>query len=299
MQNTPRNTSEIWSFFLTVEVARIPEYLFALETLNATASWSETEGAPCTQLEVLMSPETGFTSKEEAERTLKQCFDGFNLQCVIQSIKKLPHKNWLEENRKQFPPIPCGPFFIYCDYYTGKLPHDKISIKLNAALAFGSGEHETTRGCLLALEKLYGYYAPKTILDLGCGSGILAIAASKLWPEAQILATDFDHFAVQTTQVNAKTNNSFNLTSVFSDGFKAITQKSFELIIANILANPLISFAPDITKHMKPNALLILSGFLERQTPEVQAAYEKQGFTLEQAFHINTWSTLILKKDAA
>lgn len=297
MQNTPRPTAEIWSLFLTVETPRIPEYLFALESLNATASWSEIEGTDTKQLDILIAPDAGFTSGEEAKNALKTCLAAFQLPMNLKSIKKLPHKNWLEENRKQFPPISCGPFFIYCDYYQEALPTDKVLLKLNAALAFGSGEHETTRGCLLALDRLKEKIDPNTILDLGCGSGVLGIAASKIWPKAQVLATDFDHFAVKTTQTNAQDNETPHVSALFSDGFDAITRTDFDLILANILAGPLISFAPEVARHIKPGAPLVLSGLLERQAPEVQRAYEKEGFVLEDAFHINTWSTLMLRKE--
>ncbi len=297
MQSEPRPKSEIWSLFLTVETQKIPEYVFALEPLNATISWAEKEGELKKQLDIIIAPDNGFKTSQDAKETVEKYLKAFDLPSQIESIKKLPHKNWLEENRKQFPPIECGPFFIYCSYYEGDLPQDKITLKLNAALAFGSGEHETTRGCLRALERLQNTLSPKHILDLGCGSGILAIAASKIWPTASLLATDFDHFAVKTTQTNAKENNTPHVTSLFSDGFEAIESKDFDLIIANILADPLISFAPSVAEHLKPSGYLILSGLLERQASDVQAAYEKQGLILKDAFHINTWSTLILQKE--
>ncbi|MHA1543548.1 MAG: 50S ribosomal protein L11 methyltransferase, partial [Alphaproteobacteria bacterium] len=169
---------------------------------------------------------------------------------------------------------------------------------IEASLAFGTGHHETTRGCLLALESLVGTF-PKTILDLGTGSGILAIAAANILPDAKITASDNDPEAITKAKENARINKTPDIDFFVSEGFQSDTfsGKLFDLIIANILAGPLIDLASDIEAHLNIGGIVILAGLLEGQMTEVLNAYEELGFKVGGKTCKNGWPTLILEKN--
>ncbi|WP_085784820.1 50S ribosomal protein L11 methyltransferase [Candidatus Nucleicultrix amoebiphila] len=211
---------------------------------------------------------------------------------------KLDQKDWLAENRKSFPPIEIGDFYIYGSHFEGTLPSDKICFNIDAATAFGTGQHETTKGCLLALLKIKEKKF-QNILDLGCGTGILAMAAAALF-QTKVIATDNDKDAIAKTSENILKNNFKDKIEVFhSDGFSnpiLIARSPFDLIIANILADPLIHLAPAIAQHTSPQSLVILSGLLETQKTDVEKAYIAQGYRLIDQLKMNEWSVLILQK---
>jgi ribosomal protein L11 methyltransferase len=298
VQSQPRHSDRIWSLFIKVNANQIPYYQCAFEGLNASLAWSHDATGSEKQLEVLLAPDERHVSAQSVRETVQSLLKSFDLSFDEVSLKELPTKNWLAENRKQFPPITCGQFFIYPSFYEERLPKDHLTIQLNAAMAFGSGEHETTKGCLHGLLRLAEKHSFKNILDLGCGSGILAIAAAKLWPASSVLAADFDHFAVKTTQDNVQTNQTPRVQTLFSDGFQSIETKDFDLIIANILAGPLIALAPEIYGHCAEGGKVILSGLLNWQERDVVSAYEKVGFELLENFVVKEWATLVFSKIA-
>ncbi len=224
------------------------------------------------------------------------------LRHYVDKIKKLKITgidgkiNWLEETYKAFSPINIGTFCIYGSHMEKKPTQNIHALCLDAATAFGSGEHATTQGCILGMEQLMEKgCSPQSVLDLGCGSGILALAANTLWPKSTVWASDSDEEAVCVAERYAKINNC-KIQIFLSKSFEAIPfkDKSFDLIIANILANTLIMLAPAISKHTNPKGHIILSGILIDQADSVHKAYEKEGFYLIEKQILGGWVTLTL-----
>ena len=213
------------------------------------------------------------------------------------SIEEIPEKNWLLENQLSFPPLDIGSFFIYGSHFQEQIPTDKLSLEINAALAFGSGEHASTKGCLLALSSLENFH-PRTALDMGCGSGILAMAAALLF-KVPVLAADIDPFSVETTKENLKKNGLESQIICFqSNGYEKIKpSQSFDLILCNILAKPLCEMAPQLKQHLNANGFTILSGLLKTQAQEVIEHHQKCGLQLMDTISIGEWDTLIFKNE--
>lgn len=229
---------------------------------------------------------------------LNRMADIFNIEPLKFDIELLEDKDWVSESQKLLKPIDAGRFFLYGSHDHLEIPKNRVSILMEAGQAFGTGSHETTNGCLLAIDELAGNINPKQILDLGCGSGVLAIAMAKVW-DATIVASDIDPISTETTIQNVKANDVINLTAVTSDGFENEILKSsapYDLIVANILAKPLQILAPEIIGHLKEDGTLILSGLLKIQEEAVLEAYKAEGWDLEKRFPINEWHTLQLKK---
>lgn len=218
-------------------------------------------------------------------------------------IEETPNENWLEKCYREFPPFSIGPFFVHGSHFEGDIPQQQIGLKVDAATAFGSGEHETTRGCMEAMLDLKGKgVCPWNILDMGTGSGILALAAWKLW-KSPILAVDNDEECVIVTNRHAEMNGvpliKSGLTTDYGDGFHTPSvskQKPYELILANILAGPVIEMAPDLVRVLDDNGYCILSGMLTEQANLVASAYEGEGLTLKKRYDIGEWTTLVMHK---
>lgn len=219
-------------------------------------------------------------------------FDRFTLAPV-------PDVNWLEKTYQQFAPFSIGRFLIYGSHSTVEAKGDQIPLMIDAATAFGSGDHGTTRGCMEMMQWLFDTgFSPGSILDMGTGSGILAIAAMRLWP-VKTLAVDNDRESVRVAALHRDGNGvpASAIDCVYGDGYKTQAvqdQQPFDLVIANILAGPLISMAPDAANATKD--FLILSGLLDTQADEVIEAHVAQGFTLHHRMSYSEWSTLLLKR---
>lgn len=209
----------------------------------------------------------------------------------------VPDKDWVAESLRLLQPVAAGRFFVHGRHDADKVPADVIAIEIEAAQAFGSGNHATTQGCLVAIDELAtDGLQPERVLDLGCGSGILAIGAAKVWPDAWILAADNDPIAVEIAAENARLND-VAIACALSEGMAAGAvrdQAPYDLIIANILMQPLIELAPSIVAALKRPGRVVLSGLLESQKAAVQAAYEQQGMKLERHILLEGWSSLVL-----
>jgi ribosomal protein L11 methyltransferase len=217
-------------------------------------------------------------------------------------VKPVEARDWVAENRASFQPIRAGRFFIHPTFYEGRPPAGARSIALDAATAFGSGSHGTTKGCLLALDRIARRRRPRRILDMGCGSGILAIAMAKAW-KRPVLAVDIDDEAVRVTAGNARRNGVANyVRAAAGPGFNAPVmqgKRNFDLIVANILARPLIAMAPALARALAPGGEVVLSGLLTHQENQVIAAYRAQGLALTRRARIDNWSTLVLRRGRA
>ncbi len=209
----------------------------------------------------------------------------------------LPQEDWVAAVYQGFPPLVLGRFYIYGSHIQEMPPPGLIPLKIDAATAFGSGQHESTEGCLKALTALAEEHEFKAPLDMGCGSGILALAMARLW-EAPILACDNDPEAVRVTLENARINRLENLIEAcVSEGFSSIKNKTFDLMAANILAGPLCQMAGDAAKSLQPGGYIVLAGLLNRQAEDVIDAYRSVGTKFVDQLFIGDWSTLIMRKE--
>ncbi|MEM7650590.1 MAG: 50S ribosomal protein L11 methyltransferase [Pseudomonadota bacterium] len=218
----------------------------------------------------------------------------------------VPERDWLRYSYKQFPPFSVGPFFIYGSHSEGEVPEGQIGLQIDAASAFGSGEHGTTKGCLQAMLDLKGQGAcPWNILDMGTGSGILTVAAWKLW-KTPVMAVDIEEESIRVADHHIALNDvptgEGNVRTLRSDGFgdKGVERRApYDLIIANILVGPLKAMAKDLVTAADENGYVILSGLLHEQVESVLEIYEPLGLVLKKTLQIDEWSTLLLHKPAA
>jgi ribosomal protein L11 methyltransferase len=207
--------------------------------------------------------------------------------------------DWLQAVHRDFPPLALGGFFVFGSHCADvAVPANLIPLQIDAATAFGSGEHETTQGCLLALEKLKADgFTPRTALDMGCGSGILAIAIKKLWPDSKVAAVDIDPESVTVTERHAAMNQTELSAIEAGDGYAApcVAQFGpFDLIVANILAGPLVRMAGELNAALAPQGKAVLSGLLARQMDEVVAAHTALGLPLLWECAKDEWRALTL-----
>jgi ribosomal protein L11 methyltransferase len=211
--------------------------------------------------------------------------------------EKLADRDWLTENQLAFPPLRIGRFFIHGSHYPGGMPSGAIGIKLDAATAFGTGEHPSTRACLMALEGLAKRRRFRRPLDIGAGTGILAIAAAKLL-QRRVLASDIDCGAVRVARHNIVRNGGPSMVRVRrAAGYRdrAIRKSRYDLILSNILARPLALMARDLAGALAPGGRAVLSGLLRRQEPIVFVPHRGCGIVLERRLVIDGWSTLVLR----
>ena len=207
-------------------------------------------------------------------------------------------KDWVKASLEDLIPVPAGRFVVHGHHDLARVPANKIGIEIEAALAFGTGHHGTTRGCLLLLDHVLKARRPARVLDLGSGTGVLAIAASKALHEP-VLASDIDPPSVKLTRENAGLNETGNWVRVIrAAGFLApqfAAQGPFDLVLANILANPLRQLAGSMARHLAPSAHVILSGLLTHQAPGVIAAYRARSLVPVRHLAIEGWSSLLLR----
>ena len=216
------------------------------------------------------------------------------------SVAPLPDQDWIRLSQLGLPPVRAGRFFVYGAHDAGVVPPGIIPIRIEAGLAFGTGHHETTALCLTALTDIArAAQRPHAILDLGCGTGVLAIAAAKLWRKS-VLATDIDIVAVEVARENARANGEAPLIhAAVADGFThpAIrTRAPFDLICANILAGPLTKLAPDLSAALARRGLVVLSGLLRDQEKQVLSFYRPHGLILRRTYRDGPWSALVLER---
>jgi ribosomal protein L11 methyltransferase len=208
-------------------------------------------------------------------------------------------KDWVKASLDDLVPVPAGRFVVHGSHDRDRVPQNKLAIEIEAALAFGTGHHGTTRGCLLLLDHVLKSARPVRILDLGTGTGVLAIAAAKALHRA-VLASDIDPPSVAVAAENARLNEvGDNVRVIRATGFAApdfAQAGPFDLVLANILANPLRQLAGPMARHLAPGARVILSGLLTHQAPAVIAAYRARGLVPLRHLRIEGWSSLLLRR---
>lgn len=238
------------------------------------------------------SPANVETFSELARQTL-----GHDVSFTVSTLD--PEINWVVRSLEGLAPVIAGGFYVYGSHETGPIPAGLTPMKIDAAQAFGTGHHETTAGCLEAIEMLLARTTPKAMIDVGTGTGVLAIALAKRVPTS-ILATDIDPIAVATTIENAAENG----VAAYIDALEAtgldhpeITRRApYDLLVANILAGPLTDLAPGMGAIAQAGGTAILSGILNTQAAGVIAAYQAAGFDLVDHLKRKDWTTLVLQK---
>lgn len=227
------------------------------------------------------------------EDLLARLFDG------AARVEPLPDQDWIRQSQLGLPPVRAGRFFLYGAHDAGRVPPGVIPIRIEAGLAFGTGHHETTALCLQALSHIARTKPPRVILDLGCGTGVLAIAAAKLWRQT-VIATDIDPVAIIVARGNARMNASLPLLRAgTADGLDHPLIRGaapFDLILANILARPLTHLAPSLARAVAPGGTVVLSGLLKNQESLVLSYYRALGLTLRRAYRAGPWSALVLTR---
>ena len=214
-------------------------------------------------------------------------------------VSKIINNDWLKENRSSFPSINIDNFYIYGSHIKKECSENKIPIKIDASFAFGTGSHETTRSCLNSLTYLSKIYNPKSVLDYGCGTGILGIASKKIFKNNKITFVDIDINALKLTKQNLRLNNiiSREIWLSKSNTMKNFNKKKYyDLIFANILFGPLTSLAPRLKFISKPNSFIVLSGLLSNQITNIVNRYKMFGFKLKKKIIINGWGTVIMRR---
>jgi len=217
------------------------------------------------------------------------------------AVSELPEVDWVAHVKRELAPVEAGRFFVHGSHDADKLPEGRVGLLIEAAMAFGTGHHGTTLGCLRAFDRLLGQgIVPCNVADIGCGTAVLAMAAAKCLPQARVIASDIDPVAVEVAEANLAANDMAGaVTCVTAAGFDADAlagRAPYDLVFANILKGPLIDLAPAVADHSAPGGHVILSGLLTHQADEVGAAYARCGFNHVESDEIVDWTTLVLAK---
>ena len=271
------------------------------EVAGAVAAFEtrEAEGAATALWRIEAYPGApGLDAALEVRLALTAAAAGGRLVHIVE--ERLPERDWLAENRQAFPPLRIGRFLVHGSHWPGPgdppRPAGAIAIEIDAATAFGTGEHPSTRGCLLALNSLALRRRFERPLDIGTGSGILAIAAAQLLHRA-VLASDVDCGAVRVAAHHVRRNGLLGRVRVVcAPGYRsrALRRSRYDLIFANILARPLALMARDLGRAIRPGGIAVLAGLLKRQEAQVLTAHRAQGLALQRRLVIEGWSTLIM-----
>ena len=212
-------------------------------------------------------------------------------------VEKLADADWLAMSLSGLPPVRAGRFFVYGAHDQGIVPNNTVNLKIDAGAAFGTGHHGTTVGCLMAFDELLKKERFERVLDVGCGTGVLAIAAAKTGSKVAV-GTDIDQPSVRIANENAKLNMAdARFVHAFGLNDRKVRQHGpYDLVFANILAPPLVSLSQDIKNALSLGGVAILSGLLRTQERRVSAAYLSRGFVLERRIHRDAWSALVLRR---
>ncbi len=216
------------------------------------------------------------------------------------TVSELPETDWVDKVRRELTPVEAGRFFLYGSHDAHRVPEAAVALLVDAAMAFGTGHHGTTKGCLLAFDRLLAQGArPGQVADIGCGTAVLAMAAAKTL-DAVPLASDIDPVAVEVARANVRLNGLEGrvtcLEAADFDHPALAAAAPFDLVFANILKAPLLDLAPAMGGAVAPGGAAILSGLLLDQAAEIRAAYETAGFDVETEDALGDWATLTLRR---
>ena len=215
-------------------------------------------------------------------------------------VSEIPDQDWVAKVRRDLAPVQAGRFFVYGSHDADKLPEGRIGLLIDAAMAFGTGHHGTTLGCLRALDHLIDEgFAAQNAADIGCGTAVLAMAAARVFPN-RVFASDIDGVAVEVAETNVRLNGLEGrvicLEAAGFDNDALHAAAPFDLVFANILKGPLVALGPEMAAHLAPGGFAILSGILNEQAESVIEVYARHGFNLVEHQRIVDWSTLTLRR---
>jgi ribosomal protein L11 methyltransferase len=290
-------------------------------TLPCTRGEAESLGADIPQFAALEAPPVLVTSEAAGDAWRLDAYfedrpgddDLALLRSLVPSaaaaepkVEAVEAADWVTLSQQGLEPIRAGRFFVHTPAHRGQVPPGSVAFEIDAGRAFGTGQHETTTGCLIALDRLKRQGASfADVADLGTGTGLLAFAALRLWPAARAIASDIDPVAIEVAAENAAINRvplgraRGRLELAVAAGLDHRRLKArapYDLIVANILAGPLVELAPAIGAALAPGGRLILAGLLDRQAERVAAAYRRQGLRLADTVRRGEWPTLVLRK---
>jgi len=221
-------------------------------------------------------------------------------------VERIEDQDWVTLSQAGLEPIRAGRFFVHTPAHRDSIPPDAIAFEIDAGRAFGTGQHETTTGCLIALDRLRSAgISIASLADIGTGTGLLAFAAMRLWPAARAIATDIDPVAIDVAAENAAVNRiplgrargQLELAVAAGMDHPRLEDRApYDLVIANILAGPLIELAPALAGALAPGGRLILAGLLDHQAGAVAAAYRRQGMMAGSRIDRGDWPTLVMRK---
>ncbi len=286
----------VWRVSCVAPMHAADAFAEALEPLVDAVTWFMPDGAATdVRIEAYAETEPDVTTLRDA---LAATAAAFGIAPPRPDVTWLPSRDWLAENKQAFEPFSVGRFFVHGSDYEGPVPLGKTALEVDAGLAFGSGRHESTAGCLQAIDELdrYRFLRP---LDMGCGSGILALALART-RQVEVLAADIDPSAVRVARANAVANGVGSLITARvagSYGARVIARRRpFDLIVANILADPLCRMARDLGGSLAPGGVAILAGFVAGDANRVYAAHRRAGLRQVRRIEVGAWRTLILRK---
>jgi ribosomal protein L11 methyltransferase len=218
------------------------------------------------------------------------------------AISELPEVDWVAKVRRELSPVEAGRFFVFGSHDADKVPADRVALQIEATVAFGTGHHGTTLGCLRAFDRLYeGGFRPAKVADIGCGTAVLAMAAAAVLPDALVIASDIDEVAVDVAEANVAINHlEGRIECLEAAGFahpRLAEAAPFDLVFANILKGPLVELAPAMAAHLAKDGLIILSGLLVVQAESITEAYVANGFTPVSREDLGEWSALVLRRN--
>jgi len=285
----------LWRLEVTVPMHAAPAFETLLEGVSVAVTSFGDDGIPW-RIE-------GYTDTDPdiaaIEAGLAMTAKATGIETPVLSVEFLTPRDWLAENLAMFEPLRIGRFFVYPSHYDGTLPAACIPFRIDAGTAFGSGTHPTTGTCLMALADIAKSKQVARALDLGCGSGILAFAIARLWP-ARVLAVDIDPEAVRVTRRNTRDNKlQGRIDTRRSVGYTSDAVRDaapFDLIVANVLARPLIAMSASTARSLAPGGIVVLSGLLERDARWVVSRHRAQGLVFERQWCKDGWASLVMRK---
>ena len=299
MKPDPENPAKnLWQIAVEAPDAEAAEAVIAALDGNGNAL-SAFESAPggSWRIEALSvaPPDRGLI-----EARLALAWSGRNDAPPPLKLDRIPSRDWLAENQAGFPPISAGRFFIHGSHFKNPVPAGAVALLIDAATAFGTGEHGSTQGCLMALDRLARRKArPRRILDMGTGTGVLALAAAKLWLRP-VAAFDIDAESVRVSRHNAKANGVKKLIKTRrANAYRSRDlwkRAPYDLVLANILARPLAKMARDLAMALAPRGMAVLAGLLPGQESFVLAAHRAVGLHLASRFDVSGWRCLVLSR---
>ncbi|SUS05085.1 Ribosomal protein L11 methyltransferase [uncultured Defluviicoccus sp.] len=286
--------SAVWRVAVTVPQAAAPAFEAAMQSLAASVvSLDAGGGCWCVQ---------GLSSRPPERAALALALNlaavASGLPAPEATIEPVAEEDWLARGLRDLPPLRIGPFFVHGAHVHEPPPLGSIALQVEAGMAFGSGHHASTAGCLEALAGLR-HHTVRRVLDVGCGSGILGIAAAKLW-RCPVLAVDIDPDAVAETRANARINGVAPcVRALCVDGVHHPLVRAaapFDLVVANILARPLKRLAPSLREIVGAGGWIILGGFIAADARQVAAPYRAIGLALRSIHRAQGWATVVLER---